>query len=95
MHNGFRQAAEDTEKKATAIKAAGKRKVSASEACRLFKAFDAAQAKMLKFATDNATWCGIPPQVIDKIKAGIAKTPRSAPACASWRQRRRVRPALA
>ncbi len=29
---------------------------------------------MLKFATDNATWCGIPNQVMVNLKEGIAKT---------------------
>src|SRR6185312_1706012 len=47
----------DTENKAKLIQEASKRP---------------AQAKMLKFATANATWCGIPPQVIDQIKTGTA-----------------------
>ncbi|MFY9684568.1 MAG: hypothetical protein WAJ88_02120, partial [Pseudolabrys sp.] len=56
----FTKLREDTEKKATAIKTAGERKASPREACQLFNAFVAAQSKMLKYATDNATWCGIP-----------------------------------
>ena len=28
---------------------------------------------MLKFATENATWCGIPNQVMVNLKEGIAK----------------------
>ena len=28
---------------------------------------------MYKYATDNATWCGIPPQVIEQIKDGLGK----------------------
>jgi hypothetical protein len=63
----------DTENKAKAIAEAGKRKVQPKEACRLFTVFHAAQAKMYKFATDNATWCGIPPQVIEQIKAGMGQ----------------------
>jgi len=62
----------DTENKAKLIQEASKRHAQAKEACRLFTAFHAAQAKMLKFATANATWCGIPPQVIDQIKTGTA-----------------------
>src|SRR6185437_563490 len=65
---------DDTEKKAMAIRAAGERKASPKEACQLFSAFVAAQSKMLKFATDNATWCGIPNQVMVNLKEGIAKT---------------------
>ena len=56
----FSKLREDTEKKAAAIKAAGERKASPKEACQLFSAFVAAQSKMLKFATDNATWCRHP-----------------------------------
>ena len=63
----------DTENKAKAIAEAGKRKVQPKEACRLFTVFHAAQAKMYKFATDNAAWCGIPPQVIEQIKAGMGQ----------------------
>jgi hypothetical protein len=63
----------DTENKAKAIQAASKRHATPKEACSLFTSFHAAQAKMLKYANDNATWCGIPPQVIDQIKAGMAQ----------------------
>ena len=30
----------------------------------------AAQSKMLKYATDNSVWCGIPPQVIGQPQTG-------------------------
>jgi hypothetical protein len=63
----------DTENKAKAIQTASKRHATPKEACHLFTAFQAAQNKMLKYASDNATWCGIPPQVVDQIKAGIAQ----------------------
>ena len=59
---------------AAAIKAAGDRKASPREACQLFNAFVAAQSKMLKYATENATWCGIPNQIMANLKEGIAKT---------------------
>ena len=70
----FTKLREDTEKKATAIKTAGERKASPREACQLFNAFVAAQSKMLKYATDNATWCGIPNQIMANLKEGIVKT---------------------
>ena len=70
----FAKLREDTEKKAVAIRAAGERKASPREACQLFNAFVAAQSKMLKYATDNATWCGIPNQIMANLKEGIAKT---------------------
>lgn len=63
----------ETENKAKAIQAASKRHASPKEACQLFTSFQAAQDKMLKYATANATWCGIPLQVIDQIKTSIAQ----------------------
>jgi hypothetical protein len=64
---------DDAEKKGQAIKAANDRKAPAREACQLFGAFVAAQSKMLKYASENSTWCGIPPQVVENLKQGVAK----------------------
>lgn len=65
---------DDAGKKAAAIRAANERKAPAQEACQLFNAFSAAEAKMMKYAVDNAVWCGIPPQVVASIKQAHAKT---------------------
>ena len=64
----------EAEVKAKAIEAAGKRKQkpSAQEACRLFTAFSAAEAKLIKYASENGTWCGIPPQVVKQMKESHA-----------------------
>ena len=70
----FGKLREEAEKKAMAIRAAGERKATPKEACQLFNALVAAQSKMLKYATDNATWCGIPNQVVSDLKGGITKT---------------------
>lgn len=64
----------DAEKRAKAIQTASKRKVTPKVACGLFSSFSTAEAKMLKYATDNSVWCGIPPQIIDGIKKAHAKT---------------------
>jgi len=64
---------EDAEKKGAAIKAANERKASPKEACQLFGALATAQSKMLKFANENGTWCGIPPQVAEQLKLAEAK----------------------
>ena len=64
---------DEAEKRAAAIKAANERKASPKEACQLFTALATSQSKMLKFATENSPWCGIPPQVIEQIKQGTAK----------------------
>lgn len=69
----LRQAAEV---KAKALDAAGKRnpKPSAQEACGLFNAFSAAESKLLKYASENQTWCGIPAQVVTQMKAAHQRT---------------------
>jgi len=64
----------DAEKKAAAIKAASEHKASPQVACKLFNSFSAAEAKMLKYATDNSVWCGIPAQVLNGMKQAHAKT---------------------
>jgi hypothetical protein len=71
---GFGVLRDDAAKKAAAIRAASERKAPATEACKLFNVFTAAEAKMLKYAVDNATSCGIPPQIITSIKQQHAKT---------------------
>jgi hypothetical protein len=63
----------EAEKKGLAIKAANERKASPQEACQLFGAFITAQTKMLKYASDNTVWCGIPPQVIENLKQSVTK----------------------
>ena len=65
---------EDAQKKAGAIQAAGKRKAPPKEACDLFNAFYAAEAKLIKFASANQASCGIPPQAIDGMKEQHTKT---------------------
>jgi hypothetical protein len=46
---------DEAEKKAGAIKAANERKASPKEACVLFTAFSASQAKMIKFVNEKGT----------------------------------------
>ncbi|HXX07062.1 MAG TPA: hypothetical protein VEJ43_03200 [Pseudolabrys sp.] len=65
---------DDAEKKAAAIKAAGERKAQHKEVCQLFTAFVASQTKLLKYTNDNNVWCGIPAQVAEGLKQGLAKT---------------------
>jgi hypothetical protein len=60
--------------KASAIRAASARKAPANEACALFNAFSAAETKIIKYAEDNAVWCGMPLQVLVNIKKEHAKT---------------------
>lgn len=64
----------DAETKAKAIQAASQRKATPAEACQLFNVFSAAEEKMVKYAVTNATWCGIPAQVIDGMKKSHVHT---------------------
>ncbi len=64
---------DDAESKGKAIKAANDRRATPKEACQLFGAFVAAQSRMLKYASENTTWCGIPPQVVENIKVSVTK----------------------
>jgi hypothetical protein len=68
----FAKLRNDAERLAGAVMAAQKRKVPLSEACKLLTAFAASQEKMLKYAKANATWCGIPPQIVQQISMGHA-----------------------
>lgn len=70
----FGKLRDETEKRGLAIRAASEHKAPPKEACALFTAFTAAEAKMLKYAVDNATWCGIPPQIVEGIKKGHARS---------------------
>ena len=65
---------DDTEKKANAIRAASSRKAPPQEACKLFVVYSAAETKMLKYAVENQTWCGIPAQIVDNIKKSHTQT---------------------
>jgi hypothetical protein len=69
----FSKLRDDAQHKGNAIEKAGKRKVSPQVACQLFTALAAAEGKMVKYAVENATWCGIPAQAVEQMKAGHAK----------------------
>ena len=65
---------DDVAKKAGLIRAASERKATAPEACALFNTFAAAEAKVVKFARDNSTWCNIPPQAVQQMAGAHSKT---------------------
>jgi len=71
---GFLKLRDAAEAKAQAVAAAQQRKGSLSEACKLLTAFAAAEEKMVKYAKENANWCGIPPQVIQQISLSHEKS---------------------
>jgi len=61
---------DETQKKANAIRTASEHHAPPKEACGLFNTFVASETKLIKYATDNAVWCSIPPQVIANMKKG-------------------------
>jgi len=62
---------DETGKHGQALQAAGKRKDKAQpdEICKLFKAFLASEAKMIKGLEENSQVCGVPPDTIKQVKA--------------------------
>jgi hypothetical protein len=65
---------DDAQKKAGAIQAASKNKVDPKTACGLFNNFSAAEAKLVKYAADNVSACGIPAEIVTNLKAQHTKT---------------------
>ena len=66
----FQALSEATQQKANAVQAGVKAKVSREEICKRMTAFVASEALVVKFLTDNKTWCGVPDQVVATAKAG-------------------------
>ena len=64
---------DETQKNGAAIAAASKRKAEPAEACKLFKAFLASEAKFIQGMADNSAACGVPPQVIKQYQEGHGK----------------------
>jgi hypothetical protein len=64
---------EETQKHGAALQAAGQKKSGPEEVCKLFKVFLASEAKMIKGIKDNATICGVPPEVLKNITAAHGK----------------------
>jgi len=65
---------EEAEKRGKLIKAAGERKASPDEACKLIGNFGQSELKMIKFVETNAARCGIPPSVAEQMKTGHKNT---------------------
>jgi hypothetical protein len=64
---------DETAKHGQAIHAAGQKKVPPEELCKLFKTFLSSEGKMLKGLEQNATTCGVPPEVLKQVKASHEK----------------------
>jgi hypothetical protein len=64
---------DETQKHGAALQAAGQKKSGAEEVCKLFKVFLASEAKMIKGLKDNASACGVPPEIIKNVTAAHGK----------------------
>jgi hypothetical protein len=64
----------DAEGKALAVRTAMEKKADRKEICNLVTRFYNAEAVVVKFLTDNKTWCGIPDQAITNVKANHEHT---------------------
>jgi hypothetical protein len=69
---------DETAKHGHALEAAGKRKAPPDEACKLFKAFIAAEAKFVNALEKNSTTCRVPPEAIKQVKLGHSKASETA-----------------
>jgi hypothetical protein len=64
---------DETQQHGMAIQKANERRATVQDACKLFKAFLAAEAKFIKGLDDNSRTCGVPPDAIRQAKEGHAK----------------------
>jgi hypothetical protein len=64
---------DEAQKHASAIYAANQRHATPQEACKLFKSFLAADSKMIKGAEENASLCGVPPDIRKQMREGHFK----------------------
>ena len=67
---GFTPLKQEAEKRAEVIKALGKRKAPASEACKAIGAFAQSETKMINYIRSNSQRCGIPAQVAEQMQKG-------------------------
>jgi len=64
---------DETAKHGKALQAAGEKKLPPDELCKIFKAFLAAESKMLKGLQEHSATCGVPPEVLKQVKDGHGK----------------------
>jgi hypothetical protein len=68
----------DAERRGLILKRAMEsKKASREEACNMIKSYSAAEAKILKFISEKAQSCGIPPQAATVMKANHERTLQS------------------
>jgi hypothetical protein len=64
---------DEVAKSGQALQAAGQRKAPPDEVCKLFKAFLAAETKMIKGLQEHSATCGVPSEVLKQVQEGHGK----------------------
>jgi len=64
---------DEVAKTGQALQAAGQRKAPPDEVCKLFKAFLAAETKMMKGLQEHSATCGVPSEVLKQVQDGHGK----------------------
>lgn len=65
---------DEMQTKGKALEAAGKAKAPPQELCPLFRAYTAAEGKLVKYLTDNKEWCQIPDDAIAQSRTANQKS---------------------
>jgi hypothetical protein len=71
-------ARDETAKHGQALQGLNKRKGPPEEACKLFKAFVAAETKFVKALEDNSSLCRVPADVIKQVKVAHGRASQAA-----------------
>jgi hypothetical protein len=73
----FGKLRDDVQKQGMAAKAAGQRKASREEMCKLITNYAAAETKWVNFTATGVSTCGIPPQIAKQLKEVHANTEKT------------------
>ena len=65
---------DEAQKRADAVRVSQQRKAPLTEACQAITRFTEAEGKMVKYAEDNGTWCGIPADAVRQMKQTHGKS---------------------
>jgi hypothetical protein len=72
--NEYHALREEAERRGRLIREASDRHASLGESCKLLGDFRAAEVRMIKYVQLKSAECGIPPDILDQLKAGHKNT---------------------
>ena len=70
----FPKLTQEAQKRGTLVSTAIKDHADRKQICGLMTSFLAAEGAVVKFLSDNETWCGVPPQMVKASKASHEKS---------------------